>query len=411
MRLLFVTHTVPYPPRTGNALLAYHHLRHLGKRHSIDLLTFCNSGRPDLGDLTTWCRRVELVQRPRRVQALLRRAAGFLNGVPPLVASVRSARMTFAVDQFLRDEPYDIVLFQLSHMAQFRPAWYNGRTVWFMEDPLVLRSQRWLERYPWYMRPGVRGGIARLQRYEQRQAPRFSRVLLLNEADARDYRDVLPGAMLDWVPYGVDPDAFCPPKNSPRREGMIVLSGNMDHPPNVDAVEYFCRIIFPLVRQQVPAAGLWLVGARPVAEVTKWAADPHITVTGSVPDLRPYLTQATVSVCPVRLKIGTQTKVLEALACGTPVVTTSAGNNGIRGVSGEHLYVADDPASFAANVVSLLRGEQWSKLAEQGRQLVLDNFTWEMSARRLEQICTEVLHEPRPRGSLHRMVSPSDYRT
>src|SRR5438034_898194 len=90
-----------------------------------------------------------------------------------------------------------------------------------------------------------------------------------------------------------------------------------------------------------------------------------------------------------------QTKVLEALACGTPVVTTSAGNNGIRGVSGEHLYVADDPASFAANVVSLLRGEQWSKLAEQGRQLVLDNFTWEMSARRLEQICTEVLHEPR----------------
>src|SRR2546430_17083316 len=104
MRLLFVTLSVPSPPRTGNALLAYHHLRHLGKRHSIDLLTFCNGRRPDLGDLTTWCRRVELVERPRRVQALLRRAAGFLNGVPSLVASVRSARMTVAVDQLGSEE-------------------------------------------------------------------------------------------------------------------------------------------------------------------------------------------------------------------------------------------------------------------------------------------------------------------
>ena len=98
-----------------------------------------------------------------------------------------------------------------------------------------------------------------------------------------------------------------------------------------------------------------------------------------------------VSACPVRLRIGTQTKILEALACGTPVVTSSAGNHGIGGASGEHLYVADDPEEFAKKISTLLRGERWSELSENGRRFVEDNFTWEKSALKLEQVLEQLL--------------------
>ena len=173
------------------------------------------------------------------------------------------------------------------------------------------------------------------------------------------------------------------------------MTGNMYHPPNVDAVEFFCIDIFPLICQRDPSANLWLVGANPVATVRKWARDPRIKVTGFVPGVRTYLREAMVSVCPVRLRIGAQTKILEALACGTPVVTTSAGNYGIGAVAGQHLYVADDPREFADRVVSLLSAEEWNELSQNGQRFVRDNFSWENSSAKLEQIVERLMNGKR----------------
>lgn len=109
-----------------------------------------------------------------------------------------------------------------------------------------------------------------------------------------------------------------------------------------------------------------------------------------MPDIRPYLQEATVSVCPVRLKIGTQTKILEALACATPVVTTSAGNHGICATSGKHLYVADNPEEFADRVIELLKGDRWNELSQNGRRFVQENFTWSGSGLKLERILEQL---------------------
>ena len=172
---------------------------------------------------------------------------------------------------------------------------------------------------------------------------------------------------------------------------MIVITGNMFHTPTVDAVEFFCNKVFPLICKREPSVTLWLVGDSPVRRVRKWTRNSRIKVTGFVPDIRNYLRQAMVSVCPIRLRIGTQTKILEALACGTPVVTSSAGNHGIGAVSGEHLYVADDPVDFADKTVALLRGERWSEFSRNGRRFVEDNFTWEKSVMKLEQILEQLV--------------------
>jgi glycosyltransferase involved in cell wall biosynthesis len=290
-------------------------------------------------------------------------------------------------------EKYDVASFYMTEMAQYLPASYRGGSVWSMEDPLVLKYERLNHTFPWYARPLLRERTKRRQRYERKESLRFDRVLVLNEADARDYAAVLAGARLDWVPYGIDIAAFQPDPDTPRRSGQIVISGNMHHPPNAEAADRFCRDVYPRVRAARPDSSLCLVGADPQPRVQKWNGREGIRVTGAVPDLRPYLREAMVSVCAVTLAIGTQTKVLEAMACGTPVVTTTAGNRGIQGVSGRHLHVADRPDEMASWVVRLLDGDGWAMLAENGRRFVVENFTWDRALARLEAVFAEVRAE------------------
>ena len=171
------------------------------------------------------------------------------------------------------------------------------------------------------------------------------------------------------------------------RKKTIIFSGNMYHPPNVDGAIFLLKDIFPLIIQQHPHAILWIVGANPDNRIYKAAEKfgDNVVVTGRVENIDDYIKCSTVSICPVRLKIGVQTKILEALSWGTPVVTTSAGNSGINGVTGTHLWVEDTPELIAKRVCDLLKGHDWPKLSKQGRLLVTENFSWKGSVAHLEQ--------------------------
>lgn len=391
MRILFVTPSFPYPPRRGYSLIAYHQIKYLARRHSIDLISFTDTDEKmaDVGGLSQWCKSIRKINLPAW-QSYVNIVLDLFTVKPFQVSYYRSAKMTRLVDEILRNNAYDAIIFQLTRMAQYNPGWYRGATILNMVDPFVLSYQRSLPWRPWYLRLGLLFEINRLRKYEREYAPRFARSLLLSENDAKDYGEILDGAKIDWVPYGVDTNYFATSSAISRQPGMIVMSGSMFYAPNVDAVDYFCRSIFPLVHKQVPNAKLFLVGARPAATVRKWGDSKDICVTGSVPDIRPYLSQAMVSICPVRLDVGTQTKVLEALAMETPVVTTSAGNCGIEAISGQHLYVADAPEEFAERVGALLKGENWKTLSQNGRHFVTENFIWEKSVAKLEKILGEI---------------------
>jgi polysaccharide biosynthesis protein PslH len=386
MKILFITPYLPFPPLTGSAVIMLNHIRVLSDRHTIDLISFKNRrNSSDLGELPQWCNKIELVQRPARWRVLLYICGRVFLDPLTEISRLRSDQMCRIVSERVSKERYDAVLFQTILTAQFLPAGYSGATIWSLEDPPALKTGRMLTMYPWYSRPLHRRLIDRLRRYDLKHAKRFSCVTFVNREDAAAYRNALPGACTDFVPHGVTEDTSTGAMVS-RRKGMIVISGNMYHVPNVDAVEFFCKDIFPLICEREPSASLWLVGAKPATTVRKWTSNPRITITGFVPDIRTYLREAMVSVCPVRLAVGTQTKILEALTCGTPVVTSSAGNHGIGAIHGKHLYVADDPRDFANCVVSLLSAENWNELSENGRRFVRDKFSWENSATKLEQI-------------------------
>jgi glycosyltransferase involved in cell wall biosynthesis len=177
---------------------------------------------------------------------------------------------------------------------------------------------------------------------------------------------------------------------------MIVISGNMFHPPNVEGVLYFARRVFPRVSAAYPDAKLVLVGANPVEAIRSLAVEnPHIEVTGTVPDVRPYLRRACVSACPVLLAIGTQTKILEAMASGTPVVTTIEGNHGIGAESGRELIIASSEKQFAASVVMLLQGEDWAGYSSRGRALVEARFDWRRIVGYLASVLETMIAERR----------------
>jgi glycosyltransferase involved in cell wall biosynthesis len=225
-----------------------------------------------------------------------------------------------------------------------------------------------------------------LRRYENQNTLRFDCVSLVSQADVLAYQAMLKDVKLEQVSYGIDTEHFHPDVTVDRVPGMIVITGNMGYAPNVDAVKFFCCEIFPLILTAEPKAHLWLVGVRPSADIKRLGNSKNITVTGHVDDVRHYLHQAMVSVCSIRLNVGTQTKILEALATGTPVVTTSAGNQGVGGESDIDLYVADTPIEIADRVVSLLRGNNWKELSENGLKFVRDHFQWTKSAEKLESI-------------------------
>ena len=137
---------------------------------------------------------------------------------------------------------------------------------------------------------------------------------------------------------------------------------------------------------------LLIVGANPDYRIREAAQkfSKQVVITGKVDNLLSYIKRATVSICPVRLEVGVQTKVLEALSCGTPVVTTVAGNSGVNGMSGFQLWSEDNPQKFAERVAELLDGIEWLKLSQEGRKLVINNFSWDNSGRQLEALLQDI---------------------
>jgi glycosyltransferase involved in cell wall biosynthesis len=202
-------------------------------------------------------------------------------------------------------------------------------------------------------------------------------VLVTSEREALLLKSLLPEGVFAVVPNGVDTDAFQEISQPQQVADRIIFTGTMDYYPNIDAVCYFARECWPLIRAQVPTATWQIVGKEPPPEVQDLAKLPGVSVTGAVPDTKPYLAAAAVAIAPLLIGSGTRLKILEALAMGKAVVSTSLGCEGLAVVSGKHLIVADQPAALAQSIVDLLRNaEQRTALGRAGRALVETEYSW-----------------------------------
>lgn len=232
-----------------------------------------------------------------------------------------------------------------------------------------------------------------LKRYELATLGRADLVIVTSEREREALRALLPRQRVAVAPNGVDIARFAPrvpgvPDGAPPEiAGRVVFTGSMDYHPNEQAVRFFAEQCWPLVRAARPDATWTIVGANPPASVTRLADETAgIIVTGSVPDTRPYIAQAQVAIAPLRVGGGTRLKILEALAMGKPMVSTSLGAEGLDLVAEEHLLIADEPSAFAQAVVRALDDAQLrARLGAAGRAAVVREYSWERSGRALQQ--------------------------
>ena len=377
--LLFLAHRIPFPPNKGDKIRSFHLLRHLAERHEIHLGAFVDD--PDdwqyRDALKPYCASIKLLPlHPRR--AKLASLAGLLAGEALTLPYYRNHALRRWAQDLAKSGCVTRGLAFSSAMAQFMPSGLARRVL----DMVDVDSDKWTQyaltqRWPmsWvYAREG-----RKLAEWEAQVAQDFDATLLVSQDEAALLRQRVPRAAhkIGAFENGVDADYFSPARDYPNPYASdvrgVVFTGAMDYWPNVDAVSWFAERVFPAVRDAVPGAQFTIVGSRPAEAVLALARQPGVVVTGSVPDIRPWLAHAACAVAPLRIARGVQNKVLEAMAMARPVVASAQAAEGIRAEAGRDLILAQGEADFARAVAAQLRA---AASAPQARDRILENYDW-----------------------------------
>ena len=248
----------------------------------------------------------------------------------------------------------------------------------------------------------------RLLGYERHIAQIFSHALLHTENEKHDFEKLIPGAPATVVGNGVDLDYFRSAGEA-KQPASMVFTGVMDYRPNIDAVVWFCNEILPIVQTEIPGANFTICGSRPAPEVRRLAKRHGVTVTGWVPDARPYLDRAEIFVAPLRMARGVQNKLLEALAMGLPCVASTAARRGTVVADGEGMLATDEPREFARHVAGLLQdGTRRAEMSRKARAAAEASYPWDLQLARLDQVIATVVSRPISVGSLPRMQRPNN---
>jgi glycosyltransferase involved in cell wall biosynthesis len=422
-RVLILTPQFPYPPHQGTTIRNYNLIAGLARRHEVHLLSF---GDPQLCQdtpLSQVCRSVQVVPAPQRTTR--QRLAGlFFSGLPDMAQRLPSTGFRAALDATLEREDPDVVQVEgielaqyLLHVAERRGRQQRPRLIFDDHNAEYVLQQRACEtdaRQLWprrkagteMERPGAPGTMGRgrrmagavysfiqwrrLQDYERRACLAADRVVAVSDADAGALRALVPGLEPVVVPNGVDMDfygAAIPPLTDGPGPCDLIFTGKMDFRPNVDATLWFAHNVLPLIRHEAPDVRFWIVGQNPHPRLASLPAGAAVELTGWVEDVRPYIAAAAAYVVPLRIGGGTRLKILEAMAMGKAMVSTTLGCEGFEVVDGQELLIADEPSEFAAAVLQLLRQpETRERLGRAARRFAGSRYDWRMIVPKLERL-------------------------
>src|SRR5271166_3706381 len=375
MRILFLAQRVPYPPDRGDKIPTYNQLRLLASVHEVAVACLAD-GEDDLANiagLKSLATSVDAVA-VRSVRAWSRALASLGSRTPFTVAYFDERRLHEQVAKRMRREHFDAILVNSSGMAQFVEPYSDVPRIMQFVDLDSLKWRQYADNSSIPRSWIFRREFHRLLQYERNLARTFSHSLVCTPRELKDLVRLVPGTAASCVSNGVDLEAFRP-RSLAKIPAQLIFTGVMDYYPNVEGVIWFCREVLPLIRREVSGTTLTICGSRPNVRVKSLASIPGVTVTGRVPDVRPYLSRASVAVVPLRIARGIQNRLLEAMAMGLPVVACSAAAGGVEAKHGRDFFVADDPVDFAAATVRLLSdSERQRRMGEAARTCMEANY-------------------------------------
>lgn len=400
MHILWLKTELLHPLDKGGRIRTYQTLRHLRENNRVTYLCLDDgsASEADVERSTEYCHDLERVA----FRAPARGSAGFfaalagniVSGLPYAVSRYRSRALESAVRRLVAQRGVDLVVTDFLTPSINLPRDLAVPTVLFQHN---VEAAIW-EQYAQAATNGVtrtymREQWRRMKRFEGQECRRYDHVITVSELDkARLIADYGLSAVTA-VNTGVDTEYFRPAGTVPGQAGEIVFTGSMDWTPNDQGIRWFATAVLPLIREQAPDAPLTVVGRNPSASLREFLGRiPRVEVTGTVPDIRPFLERAAVVVVPLHVGGGTRIKIFEAMAMGRPVVSTTLGAEGLQVGPGRDILIADDPAAFAAETLALLNDRGLAeRIARAGADLVRSRFSWPRVAAQFGNVCEAVV--------------------
>ncbi len=395
MNLLYLAHRIPFPPNKGDKIRSYHQIAHMTKSHRVHLACLVDDPQDlrHIRPLEKLCASVSAVYRGSR-SAFLASTRALWTRRPLSVEAFYSKKLQDAVDRLLAQEKIDCIFAFSSTMAEYVARVTDIPRVMDFVD---MDSEKWRLYASFHTPPRsvlYKLESHRLSAYERQVGQTFDHSIVISEEEAITLRRGVTHRPISVIPNGVDLNYFQSQVSAPSRSDhpLIVFSGAMDYFPNIDAVHYFCTDILPRITRRVPHARLSIVGRSPDSRVQALSKLRNVEVTGTVPDVRPFLSRAHVAVAPLRIARGIQNKILEAMAMRLPVVGTSCAFQGTFATSGDGIRIADTPDEFAEGVTTFLldREEQYA-CASRARAYVERYHHWETQLEKLDSILRQAL--------------------
>lgn len=409
MKIFWIKAGPLYPPDTGGKIRTWNILKELGKSNEVTVFSFFPaymSGSQD-GAGRYVSRLVSMpVNMPEKYSLgyYLDYLRKLPSSVPYVVRQNELPEVQKLVHVMLGKANFDVVICDFLLPCLNLPEQLRCPKVLFAHNVETMIWQRHSKVARSPLRQVVFGlEYGKMKRFESRQCRAFDHLIAVSNVDREWFSKYMPASRISVIPTGVDLDFFRPTP-TPVDPTKLVFTGSMDWLANEDAILYFEKKVLPLIVREIPDITLTVAGRDPTAKLRDMAEkNGHIRLTGTVPDVRPYVHEAAVYVLPLQVGSGTRLKIFEAMAMGKPIVSTRIGAEGLPVVSGEHLLLADEPEELAASVVRLIKDVLLrQQLGHAARQLVEDHYGWPEVGRNfqniLESTLKERVHQPAKRS-------------
>ena len=405
MRILFISAWFPYPPTNGAKIRIYNLLRQLSRNHEITLLSFVRTTSVEEASqsvpvLAQFCHSVKLVPfktfDPNKKSTYL----GFFTIKPRFIVNTYSSEMAELVEHAITTHTYDLIIASevgapsIVSLYASRivgvPKILDALEIAFYKDAYMSQKQttKWL-----------RNGLTwfKYQKYTREVMHQSDACTVPSEQEKRNLENLVPEHYpIEVIPHCLDIDHYQNDSFGPPEPQSLVFTGSFSHFPNLDAVKYFLEEIYPDVKNKNPKVTLKIVGSTNGIDINQLPVDKTITFTGLLDDVRSEVAGSWLSIVPLRIGAGTRLKIIESMALGTPVISTSKGAEGLDVKHGENILIADDPHEFTAAILSVLESTSLrKKLAEGGFRLVSEKYSSEFMGKKFEDLITRIGRVPR----------------
>ena len=395
MKILFLSPTVPFPLTDGGRIRVFNLLKQIAEKSDVTLLALETqpTDADGVAQLQQFGIQVHLVPNAPTLPRVSFRtlANAFLKRQPITVARYDLPVYRQKFRELVATEDFDLVHYEMFHTAQFQtevdlPSVLSQQNV----DSAIWRRLCGETANPFYKFAYWTQQLA-FQRYERVLSPKFDAVTCTSAIDAAVFQRHCAADTIEIIPNGVDVTHYQPDFTSEAPAHLIYI-GSMDWYPNEDAVAFFADEVLPQIQEKIPNVQFSIVGGNPSARVQRLTEREGVVVTGRVPEIKPYFAEATVFVVPLRIGSGTRLKILEALAMGKAIVSTTVGAEGLDLKNGEEIFIADEPTTFADAVTRLLTDASLRRrIGENGRARVEQDYDWRSIGQKLHTLYTKIL--------------------